>query len=91
MGRRPEWRIASLWTCGRSRPVLLTFACLLLMASCGGAQEIGTKRVLVFTDGGLSAPAMNLANQNIHDVLEAGLPYRIEYYTENLAYSLFPE
>lgn len=91
MGRRPEWRIASLWTCGRSRPVLLTFACLLLMASCGGAQEIGTKRVLVFTDGGLSAPAMNLANQNIHDVLEAGLPYRIEYYTENLAYSLFPD
>lgn len=91
MGRRPEWHIPSQWTCGRSRPVLLTFACLLLMASCVGAQEIETKRVLVFTDGGLSAPAMTLANQNIHDVLEAGLPYRIEYYNENLAYSLFPD
>jgi len=34
---------------------------------------------------------MTLANQNIHDILEAGLPYHVEYYNENLAFSLFPD
>ncbi len=91
MSPEPEWRVASPWVWGRSKAALFTLACHLLVASCVVAQEIETKRVLVFSDGGLSAPAMTLAVQNIHAVLEAGRPYHIEYYEENLAFALFPD
>lgn len=91
MSPRREWRFASPWVWGRSKPALFALAFFSVMSSTVGAQETETKRVLVFSDGGLSAPAMTLAIQNIHDVLEAGRPYHIEYYEENLAFALFPD
>ena len=91
MSPGPEWRVASRWVWGRSKPALFALAFCSLMTSTVGAQETEIKRVLVFSDGGLSAPAMTLAVQNIHAVLEAGRPYHIEYYEENLAFALFPD
>lgn len=85
-----NWRFPwpLLWGC--LKPALFVFLCLLLLSPASSPQA-ETQRVLIISDGGLSAPAMTLAVQNIHETLDKGLPYHLEYYSEDLDYSLFPD
>jgi PAS domain S-box-containing protein len=55
-----------------------------------GAQVKEVRRVLVFSELGLSSPAVALADREIRAVLENS-PYQIELYREYLETTLFPD
>ena len=54
------------------------------------AQVRETRRVLIFNELGLWSPGVNAVDQEIFATLEKS-PYQIEFYTEDLDTSLFPD
>jgi signal transduction histidine kinase len=62
----------------------------LLRPSSTSTQVGATKRVLIFYELGASSPGVRIIDQEIHTALEKS-PYRIEFYTEYLEATLFPD
>jgi PAS domain S-box-containing protein len=67
--------------------LLVTFG---LFQGPAAAQVKETRRVLILNELGLWSPAINAINQQIFASLERS-PYQVEFYTEDLNSSLFPD
>ena len=77
--------------CRRIRRLLLALLFgFVLLQSHSLAQVKETRRVLIFNELGLWSPGINAVDQEIFATLEKS-PYKIEFYSEELDTSLFPE
>jgi PAS domain S-box-containing protein len=74
---------------GPQKVLLTLVACLLLLSSTATAQVKEVRRVLIFTEGNLSSPAVAAVDQEIRAGLEKS-PYVIERYSEYTETVLFP-
>jgi signal transduction histidine kinase len=62
-----------------------------LPAAAFGEKDPEIRRVLVLTEVGTSTPAVSAALQQIEAAVRERLPYEVEFYTESLETTLFPE
>lgn len=92
------WAIDSLFTLTRDKHhgqgstlALLLSACLLLVSSPAATQVKPTKRVLIFSEMGLSSTAVALVTQEIQSSLENDPSYHVDVYSEALETTLFPD
>jgi PAS domain S-box-containing protein len=69
---------------------LVVTVCSLLWSTVLTAQSKQT-RVLVFSEVGRSAPAVALVEEELHAALDEKSPYDVEFYTESLETTLFPD
>ena len=69
---------------------LLMGAWCLLTPARAPTEVRATKRVLIFYELGVSSPAVRLVDQEIRTALEKS-PYHVEFYTEYLEATLFPD
>ena len=70
--------------------MLLLLAALLLFQSPASAQLREVRRVLILNELGLWSPGVSAINNEIFAVLEKS-PYQIEFYSEDMDTSLFPD
>jgi PAS domain S-box-containing protein len=71
--------------------LLAVTVCLLLWPSALAAQPEQTRRVLVLSEVGRSSPAVALIEQEVHAALDEKSPYDVEFYSEYLETTLFPD
>src|SRR5579864_9115011 len=71
--------------------LVVVTVCSLLWPSALAAQLKQTRRVLVFSEIGRSSPAVALVEQELHAALDENSPYDVEFYTESLETTLFPD
>src|SRR3974390_180455 len=77
--------------CHRIAWLLLSiFFAVLFFQIDSQAQVRETRRILIFNELGLWSPGVNAVDQEIYATLEKS-PYQIEFYTEDLDTSLFPD
>jgi signal transduction histidine kinase/ABC-type uncharacterized transport system substrate-binding protein len=60
-------------------------------AAASQDQGPEVRRVLVLTEAGPSTPAVAVIVDEIHAAVVAGLPYEIQFYSESLETTLFPD
>jgi PAS domain S-box-containing protein len=70
--------------------MLLLLGVLLLFQALAPAQVREVRRVLILNELGLWSPGISAMNKEIFATLEKS-PYQIEFYSENLDTSLFPD
>jgi PAS domain S-box-containing protein len=73
-----------------ARAVLLLIACYFLFQPQAEAQLKEVRRVLILTEFGLESPGVAAVKEELVTVLENS-PYQIEFYSENLDTTLFPD
>jgi PAS domain S-box-containing protein len=71
--------------------LLVVTVCLLLWPSALAAQLKQTRRVLVLSEIGRSSPAVALIEQEVQAALNEKAPYDVEFYSEYLETTLFPD
>jgi len=71
--------------------LLVVTVCSLLWPPALAAQLKQTRRVLVFSEVGRSAPAVALVEEEIHAALDEKSPYDVEFYSESLETTFFPD
>jgi PAS domain S-box-containing protein len=81
-GRNKRWGLWKLW--------LLLLGALLLFQSPAQAEIREVRRVLIFNELGLWSHGVSAINKEIFAALEK-TPYQIEFYSEDLDTSLFPD
>jgi len=74
-----------------SNLLLVVILCWLLWPPALAAQVKEARRVLVFTELGRSAPAVALVEEEIHAALDEKSPYDVEFYSESLETTFFPD
>jgi signal transduction histidine kinase/ABC-type uncharacterized transport system substrate-binding protein len=70
---------------------LVVAVCSLLWPPASAAQLKQTRRVLVFSEIGRSSPGVALIEQELHSALDEKSPYDVEFYSESLETTLFPD
>jgi signal transduction histidine kinase/ABC-type uncharacterized transport system substrate-binding protein len=71
--------------------LLVVTVCSLLWPPALAAQLKQTRRVLVFSEVGRSAPAVAIVEEEIHAALDEKSPYDVEFYSESLETTFFPD
>src|SRR5580704_17035978 len=86
------WHATSVTTMQRMPNLFLVVAvCSLLWPPASSAQLKQTRRVLVFSEIGRSSPGVALIEQELHAALDETSPYDVEFYSESLETTLFPD
>ena len=70
---------------------LVVAVCSLLWPPASAAQLKQTRRVLVLSEVGRSSPAVALIEQELHAALDEKSPYDVEFYSESLETTFFPD
>src|SRR5580704_10317235 len=86
------WHATSVTTMQRMPNLFLVVAvCSLLWPPASSAQLKQTRRVLVFSEIGRSSPGVALIEQELHSALDEKSPYDVEFYSETLETTFFPD
>ena len=73
-----------------ARAVLLLITCYFLIEPLADAQLKEVRRVLILTEFGLESPEVAVVKEELVTALENS-PYQIEFYSENLDTTIFPD